>query len=48
MKDKIDIQSLEDKRNVTINKVGVKNVKYPIIVDDRENKTQNTVAKQSY
>ncbi len=44
MKDKIDIQSLEDKRNVTINKVGVKNVKYPIIVDDRENKTQNTVA----
>ena len=44
MKDKIDIQSLEDKRNVTINKVGVKNVKYPIIVDDRENKVQTTVA----
>ncbi len=44
MKDKIDIQSLEDKRNVMINKVGVKNVQYPIIVDDRENKLQTTVA----
>jgi len=44
MKNKVDIQSLEDKRNVTINKVGVKNVKYPIIVDDRENGHQTTVA----
>ena len=35
MKDKIDMQSLKDKRNVTIDKVGVKNVRYPIIVDDR-------------
>jgi len=44
MKDKIDIQSLEDTRKIMINKVGVKNVKYPIIVDDRENKQQTTVA----
>ncbi|MCD4819750.1 MAG: GTP cyclohydrolase FolE2 [Candidatus Cloacimonetes bacterium] len=44
MQNKIDIQSLKDERNVTINKVGVKNVRYPIIVEDRENKTQNTVA----
>ena len=44
MKNKIDIQSLEDKRNITIDKVGVKNVRYPIIVEDRANKTQSTIA----
>ncbi|OQX72055.1 MAG: GTP cyclohydrolase I FolE2 [Candidatus Cloacimonas sp. 4484_275] len=44
MKNKIDIQSLEDTRNVTINKVGVKNVKYPIVVEDRKNGIQNTIA----
>ena len=44
MKNKIDIQSLEDNRKVTINEVGVKNVKYPIIVDDRENNQQTTIA----
>ena len=44
MKNKIDIQSQEDKRKVTIDKVGVKNVRYPIIVEDRTNGTQNTVA----
>ena len=41
---KIDIQSQEDKRKVTIDKVGVKNVRYPIIVEDRVNGFQNTVA----
>jgi len=44
MKNKIDIQSLRDRRNISIDKVGVKNIRYPIIVDDRENGTQNTVA----
>ena len=44
MKDKIDIQNLEDKRNVTIDKVGIKNLRYPIIVDDKVNGSQNTVA----
>ena len=44
MNDKIDIQSQEDKRKITIDKVGVKNVRYPIIVEDRVNETQNTVA----
>ncbi len=44
MKDKIDIQSQEDKRKITIDKVGVKKVRYPIIVEDRINGTQNTVA----
>ena len=44
MKDKIDVQSLKDKRNITIDKVGVKNVRYPIIVEDRINQIQNTIA----
>lgn len=44
MKNKVDIQSLEDKRNVAIDRVGVKNVRYPIVVEDRENKIQHTVA----
>ncbi|HHE39451.1 MAG TPA: GTP cyclohydrolase I FolE2 [Candidatus Cloacimonetes bacterium] len=44
MKEKIDIQSQVDKRNITIDKVGVKKVRYPIIVEDRENGVQNTVA----
>jgi GTP cyclohydrolase I (EC 3.5.4.16) len=41
---KIDIQSQKDFRNITIDKVGVKNVQYPIIVEDRKNGTQPTVA----
>ena len=45
MKNKKDIQSMTDKRKVTIDKVGVKNVRYPIIVSDRENGTQPTVAE---
>jgi GTP cyclohydrolase I len=42
--EKVDIQSLNDKRNVTIDRVGVKGVRYPIVVDDRKNKKQPTVA----
>ncbi len=45
MKDKIDIQSQIDERHITIDKVGVKNVRYPVIVEDRENGIQNTVAE---
>lgn len=44
MKNKIDIQSQTDERKITIDKVGVKNVRYPIIVEDRANKTQHTIA----
>jgi GTP cyclohydrolase I len=44
MKDKIDIQSLQDKRKVAIDRVGVRNIQYPVIVDDRQNKIQHTVA----
>jgi len=40
----IDIQNQVDHRNIEIEKVGVKNIKYPIIVLDRKNKTQNTIA----
>jgi GTP cyclohydrolase I len=41
---KCDIQSEKDYRQIAIDKVGVKNIKYPIVVEDREHKTQNTVA----
>lgn len=44
MKNKRDLQSMPDNRNITIDKVGVKNIRYPIIVEDRANKIQNTVA----
>ncbi|MFH1626024.1 MAG: GTP cyclohydrolase FolE2 [Pseudomonadota bacterium] len=40
----IDIQSQPDHRNIEIDKVGVKNIKYPIIVLDRKNESQHTVA----
>lgn len=38
-----DIQSQADKRNLKIDKVGVKGVRYPIIVLDRANEIQHTV-----
>ncbi|MCD6181282.1 MAG: GTP cyclohydrolase I FolE2 [Candidatus Cloacimonetes bacterium] len=44
MKKSVDIQSLPDQRNITIDKVGVKNVRYPIVVEDRANGVQNTIA----
>ena len=40
-----DMQSGTDTRNITIDKVGVKGIQYPIIVDDRTNGTQHTVAE---
>ncbi|MDT8317091.1 MAG: GTP cyclohydrolase FolE2 [bacterium] len=39
-----DMQSERDTRNVEIQKVGVKNIRYPILVLDREKKHQHTVA----
>lgn len=39
-----DVQKQQDGRKITINKVGVRDVKYPIIVDDREQGKQTTVA----
>ena len=39
-----DIQNQEDERNIDIDKVGVKHVRYPITVLDKQTKTQQTVA----
>ncbi|MCD6133471.1 MAG: GTP cyclohydrolase I FolE2 [Deltaproteobacteria bacterium] len=39
-----DVQSREDKRNIQIDKVGIKGVRYPITVLDRKRKFQSTVA----
>jgi len=40
-----DVQSEEDPRRIEIDKVGVKGLSYPIIVLDRANKLQHTVAR---
>lgn len=40
----IDIQSQRDDRNIPIDKVGIKNLRYPITVRDRRNGRQHTVA----
>ena len=40
----IDVQNQRDHRNVDLNKVGIKGLKYPMNVLDRANKTQATVA----
>jgi GTP cyclohydrolase IB len=39
-----DVQNMYDARNIGIDKVGVKNVKYPIVVLDKTNGTQHTIA----
>jgi len=39
-----DIQSESDLRQIHIDKVGVKNVKYPIMVSDKQGNVQHTVA----
>ncbi|RMH71192.1 MAG: GTP cyclohydrolase I FolE2 [Gemmatimonadetes bacterium] len=39
-----DIQNERDTRNIPINKVGVKHLKYPITILDKENTEQHTVA----
>ena len=38
-----DIQATEDERNIAIDKVGVRQIRYPIVVADRSNGPQNTV-----
>jgi len=40
----VDVQSQKDNRKIQINKVGVKGLKYPIIVLDKKNKVQHTIA----
>jgi GTP cyclohydrolase IB len=39
-----DIQNQNDTRNIAIDKVGVKSIKYPIVVSDRINTIQHTIA----
>lgn len=39
-----DLQSQKDTRRIAIDKVGVKGLRYPILVEDRANKVQHTVA----
>ena len=41
---KKDIQNEKDNREIPIDKVGVKHIKYPIIVEDKKNKFQHTIA----
>ncbi|NOY09544.1 MAG: GTP cyclohydrolase I FolE2 [Spirochaetes bacterium] len=43
----VDIQNSRDKRNIPINCVGIKNIRYPIVVQDRKNQRQPTVADVS-
>ena len=38
-----DVQNSPDRREIRIDKVGVKNIEYPIVVKDRANGTQSTV-----
>lgn len=39
----VDIQNQKDHRNIEINKVGVKSIRYPITVLDKKNGTQHTI-----
>ncbi len=40
----VDVQNMPDPRQIEIDKVGVKNVKYPIVVLDKSKEFQNTIA----
>jgi GTP cyclohydrolase I len=39
-----DTQNQKDLRQIPIDKVGVKNLKYPVVVKDRDNEVQHTIA----
>ena len=45
MKELRDTQNEHDSRHISIDRVGVKDIRYPIIVSDKENRTQSTVAR---
>ena len=42
-----DVQKEKDSRNIQIDRVGVKGVSYPVILLDKDNKIQNTIANIS-
>ena len=39
-----DIQSSKDTRHIPIDKVGIKDIKHPVVVKDRSGREQHTVA----
>ena len=39
-----DVQGSADKRHLSINRVGIKEIQHPIVVRDRSNETQHTIA----
>lgn len=47
MQDLKDTQSERDTRNISIDRVGVKGLRYPIVIKDKENREQSTVAEVS-
>ena len=40
-----DVQNYIDNRNITVDQVGTWDIEYPIVVKDRKNEIQHTVAK---
>ncbi|MGB9712425.1 MAG: GTP cyclohydrolase FolE2 [Dissulfurimicrobium sp.] len=40
----VDVQGMSDDRNIPLQRVGIKNIRYPIIVLDKANGVQHTVA----
>ncbi len=44
MKELVDIQSERDERQIAIDRVGVKGLRYPIEIQDKEHRVQSTVA----
>jgi GTP cyclohydrolase I len=40
----VDVQGQKDERNIPLQKVGVKNLRYPVTVLDKHNRTQPTIA----
>jgi GTP cyclohydrolase I len=43
-----DVQNMHDDRNIAIDKVGIKNLKLPIVIQDRANGKQHTVADVNF
>jgi len=39
-----DVQNSKDTRKIAINKVGIKDIRHPVMIQDRSNNTQHTVA----
>jgi len=44
----IDVQNMPDDRKIHIDKVGIKSLKLPVVIQDRKSGTQNTVAAVNF